>query len=210
MDQQKILFSNSTKKYILRIKEKLNQSRNAMLATVNSFPDDKNIITISMDNTQVIHSIYVSESIFDYSDKKELCNHLKRSINNAIFNSSLNGVIEVKNYLSHKEYYEHITTETKEVIDKLGLININYKHLLREINDINLSFVSSSGNILLVISGTQNIQSLTITDKILLSNNKEYLERELKDTLNKAIETIQKIIQGRIIKNEEEFNELLN
>jgi DNA-binding protein YbaB len=68
------------------------------------------------------------------------------------------------------------------------------------------TFVSQSGNIIVVISGARIIKSLSINDEYLLPENKALIEKELMETINRAMREMQEEIQSIVKNNEKELN----
>jgi DNA-binding protein YbaB len=201
--KQKILLNSRTKEYLTKIKDLFSIMQNRTLSSINTFSDNENNITITMDMSQKIHSIDISENLLDAFGKKEICHRLTQAIDNAIFNSGIRSLVEIKDGLSPKEALEIIDNESQEVKEKLSR---DITQLVRELPYITHSFVSISGNISFAISGIKTIRSIKINDEFLCKKNKAIIEKELMETINHAIHKSQEEIQGRFMEIEKEYS----
>jgi DNA-binding protein YbaB len=208
MDQEKYFPNDRTREYFSKIKDKLTQSHNLMSSTNNSFSDKEKLITLSIDNFQIIHTINISEKLLVSYEKGEICDRLVRMINQAIIKSSINGVNEAKNAVSPKELTEIISNENRDIKENIELLNKNIEKSFAEYFEKTKTVFSKSGNIKLVISRNRIIQSLTISDEYIKTKNKLLIETELLETVNGVMGEIMDEIQRLIKKNNDEINEI--
>jgi len=206
MDENRYSINDRTKEYLLISKDKLIQLHNIILSTTSTYSDEEILITLSMDNAQIIHSINLSDNLLSSYGQGEISNQILRLINQAIFKSSINGVNEVKNALSLKELAKIISNESQGMKDNLESLNKNIEQSRQALSLITKSVISESGNIKIVISGSRMILSLSISDEYLSQKNKSMIETEIMSTLNKVMREIQEEIREIMKKNEEEFN----
>jgi DNA-binding protein YbaB len=197
--------NDQTKEYFLKSKGELIQLHKIMQSTIDIYSDENKLITLSIDNAQTIHSINLSDNLLCSFNHKDICNRIIRLINQAIFNSNINGINEAKNAISLKELEKIISNESQGIKDNLDSLN---KHIERSRQELSLktkSVVSEGGNIKIVISGSRMILSLSISDEYLSEKNKSMIETEIMATLNKAMREIQEEIREVMKINEEEF-----
>jgi DNA-binding protein YbaB len=205
MEQNKISLNERTKEYFSRSKENIIQSHNKWISAINTFSDEDGQITITMDNTQIIHSINISEKFLVTSDKKEIIDRLTRSMNKALRQAGINAAKEMRHSVSPEEYNRIVACEKKEVKEQIELLSKNNTQAIQEIFTRKRAVVSEKGNVTVIIFGNRMIHSLTINEEIMTMKNKSIIEKELVETVNKAMQENIEEIQETVNRNEEEF-----
>jgi DNA-binding protein YbaB len=208
MDHNKLSLNERTKDYFSRSKEKIIQSHNNWVSTINSFSNEDGQITLTMDNTQIIHSINISEKLLVDSNKKELFDRWTRFINEAIIKAGKNAAREMQNAISAEEYGKILSDEKKEIQDQFELLIKKNNLSIQRLSSIKRTVVSASGNVTIIIFGNRIIHSIFITEECFSKGNNT-IEKELMETVNKALREVMESVQGSIKRNEEDLNKTI-
>jgi DNA-binding protein YbaB len=209
MDKNNALLNECTRDYFLKTKEKIIHSHNIAANRIHTYSDEEKYIILTIDSSLNFRSVNISKKLFTNCDKKGIIDRMIKIINRAIIKSSIMGADEIKKAVSSKEYEEIISKENQNIKEGIEIIQENYIQSIKQLSIINKTIVSDSKIITLVISGNKLIKSISINDDYFSPQKIPLLETELMQTINKAIQEIQKEIQIIFNMNEEEVNKML-
>jgi len=194
MNQKEYSLNDQNNEFLSKSIDGLILLQKNMQSTINTFVD-KGQISLTMNNMQIIQSLTISEKLLLASDKTIIRDRLLRLINEAILSSSINGANAAKNTISYQEYNEIISNEDHEKAENIEVIRKNIAQMYKIISSIRKTVDSKSGKISVVMSGASVIKTLSISDEYLSPKNKEIIETELLETVNRAIREIREEIQ---------------
>jgi len=194
MNQKEYSLNDQNNEFLSKSIDGLILLQKNMQSTINTFVD-KGQISLTMNNMQIIQSLTISEKLLLASDKTIIRDRLLRLINEAILSSSINGANAAKNNISYQEYNEIISNEDHEKAENIEVIRKNIAQMYKIISSIRKTVDSKSGKISVVMSRASVIKTLSISDEYLSPKNKEIIETELLETVNRAIREIREEIQ---------------
>jgi DNA-binding protein YbaB len=207
MEQKRYALNDRSKEYFSKTKENIIRSHNNWLSTIHTYSYEENLMSLTMDNTQMIHSISISEKLFSKYNEREISERLHRFLNDAIIQAGKNAVKEMQNSISPEELNNILSQEDAEVKKNYELLMKKNNQTIQELVSINRTINSPNGNISLVILGNRIIRSVEISKRIFTEDSRNNFEKELMETVNKALQEVIEEIQGLFNKNEEEFNQ---
>jgi DNA-binding protein YbaB len=204
MDQKEYSQKDRKKEFLSKSMDELALFQENILSKIITFVD-KEQITLTMNNLQIIQSLKISEMLLLAPEKKIIRERLARLINEAILTSSINVANAAKNAFSYQEWHEIISNEEHEVKENIEGLGENISPMLQVISSMRKAVVSKSGKVGVVISGARVINTLSINDDYIVPENKALLETELVETVNRAMREIQEEIQVLLKNNEEKI-----
>jgi DNA-binding protein YbaB len=204
MDQKEYSQKDRKKEFLSKSMDELALFQENILSKIITFVD-KEQITLTMNNLQIIQSLKISEMLLLAPEKKIIRERLARLINEAILTSSINVANAAKNAFSYQEWHEIISNEEHEVKENIEGLGENISPILQVISSMRKAVVSKSGKVGVVISGARVINTLSINDDYIVPENKALLETELVETVNRAMREIQEEIQVLLKNNEEKI-----
>jgi DNA-binding protein YbaB len=204
MDQKEYSQKDRKKEFLSKSMDELALFQENILSKIITFVD-KEQITLTMNNLQIIQSLKISEMLLLAPEKKIIRERLARLINEAILTSSINVANAAKNAFSYQEWHEIISNEEHEVKENIESLGENISPMLQVISSMRKAVVSKSGKVGVVISGARVINTLSINDDYIVPENKALLETELVETVNRAMREIQEEIQVLLKNNEEKI-----
>jgi DNA-binding protein YbaB len=205
MKQIKFIPKDRTIEFILKTKEKLLKLQNNLISTIRSYSDENKLFELAMDNIQVVHSIIISDRLFEQLEKMKNIDMMVRLINRAIVESSLIYANDLSGVIIEKEVDDILSNESQGIIDSLKELHTGIEKSHKELSLINRTYNSSNGDITLMVAGDRMIKTLTISDDYLTVEKKSKLENELKEVINFALHDIIMEVRNIMSTNEEEY-----
>jgi DNA-binding protein YbaB len=209
MNQQKHTMAARTKEFISVSREKIIQSSTCWISTIQTYSDAEGLLSLTIDNTQILHSINLSEKLFTTFKKQDILVRLTQFINKAIIHAGRNAARDMQNVFSAKEFMEMLSLENREVRDHFEQLIKRNNQSVQELALIKKTINSESGNTTVIVFGNRMIHLITINDEFFSIKNKSLIEGELLGAVNKAMREIIEEIRVKINKNEEEFNKYI-
>ncbi|MBN1439782.1 MAG: YbaB/EbfC family nucleoid-associated protein [Anaerolineales bacterium] len=202
--------NEKTQEYFHQTKEKILLSCGGWKSAINTFSDDNGLIALTMDNSQIIHSMRISDKLFDGYEKNEIQEHIIHLINKSIIRAGENAVKEMQKAISEKEFTKILSNERELVKEQIEVLLKKNDCSVQQLSLKKKTHYSSSGKIIITISGNKLVQAITIMGDLLKKEKKDILEREIIETINEANQKIMEELQEAIKINEEEvYNVLL-
>jgi DNA-binding protein YbaB len=109
---------------------------------------------------------------------------------------------------STEEYGKILSDEKKEIQDQFELLIKKNNLSIQRLSSIKRTVVSASGNVTIIIFGNRIIHSIFITEECFSKGNNT-IEKELMETVNKALREVMESVQGSIKRNEEDLNKTI-